>query len=81
MVAIGGSLSDLANAEDGEDGEDEDDGDTEQGKLSADDETSWMMGTITKMVLQCMERFQQMQMKLEELTQLGLENVANNFCE
>jgi hypothetical protein len=38
LAAIGDSLSDLASSNDGEDGEHEDDEDTEQGKLSEDDE-------------------------------------------
>jgi len=71
MVAIRDSLSDLASSDDGEDGEDEDDEETKQGKLSKDDEAGWVMGTITKTVQQRMERFQQKQMKLDELTQPG----------
>jgi hypothetical protein len=71
LVAIGGSLSDLASSDDGEDGEEEDDEETEQGNLSEDDEHSWVMGTITKMVQQRMKRFRQKQMKLDELTQPG----------
>jgi len=47
LVAIGGSLSDLAISDDGEDGEDEDDEETEKGKLSEDYEPGWVMGTIT----------------------------------
>jgi hypothetical protein len=38
LVAIGASLGDLASSNHGEDGEDEDDKETEQGKLSEDDE-------------------------------------------
>jgi hypothetical protein len=45
LVAIGDSLSDLASSNDGEDGEDEDDVETEQGKLSKNDEPVWVMGT------------------------------------
>jgi len=66
MAAIGDSLSDLAGSDDGEDGEDEDK-ETEQGKLSEDDEPGWVMGTITKTVQQRMESFRQKQMKLDEL--------------
>jgi len=79
MVSIGDSQSDLASSDDGEDGEDEDDGDTEQGKLRDDDKPGWVMGTIIKMVQQCMERFRQKQMKLDELTQLGWEDTADYF--
>ena len=57
LVAIGDGLSDLASSDDGEDGEDEDDDETEQGKLSEDNEPGWVMGTITTMVQQHMERF------------------------
>jgi hypothetical protein len=64
LVAIGDSLSDLASSDDGEDGEDENDEEAEQGKLSEDDKPGWVMGAITKMVQQRMERFQQKQMKL-----------------
>jgi hypothetical protein len=38
LVAIGASLGDLASSNHGEDGEDEDDKETEQGKLSEDNE-------------------------------------------
>jgi hypothetical protein len=81
VAAIGDSLSDLASSNDGEDGEDEDDEETEQGKLSEDDEPGWVMGKITKMVLQCRERFQLKQMKLEELTRPGWEDAANYLRE
>jgi hypothetical protein len=81
LVAIGDSLSDLASSKDGEDGEDEDDQETEQGKLSEDDEPGWVMGTITKTVHQRMDRFQQKQMKFDELTQPGWEDAADYFRE
>jgi hypothetical protein len=47
MAAIGDSLSDLASSDVWEDREDEYE-ETEQGKLSEDDEPGWVMGTITK---------------------------------
>jgi len=68
LVAIGDSLSDLASPDDGDDEE------TEQGKLSEEDEPGWVMGTIAKTVQQCMQRFRQKQMKLDELTQPGWED-------
>jgi len=71
LVGIGDSLSDLASSDDWEDWEDDDDEDPEQGKLSEEDEPGWVMGTITKMVQQRMERFRQKQMKLNDLTQPG----------
>jgi len=49
LVAIGDSLSELASSDDGEDEEDEDDEESEQGQLSEDDETGWVIGTITKL--------------------------------
>jgi len=79
--AIRDSWSDLVSSDDGEDEEDNDDDPTEQGKLSEDDEPGWVMGTISTMVLQCMERFRQKQMKFEVLTILGWEDVADNFRE
>jgi hypothetical protein len=81
LVAIGDSLSDLKSSDDGDGGEDEDDEETEQRKLSKDDEPGWVMGTITKMEQQRMERFRQKKMKFEELTQPGWEDAADYFRE
>ena len=83
LNAIGDSLSDLASSKDEKDGEDEDDGedDTELRKPSEDDEPGWVMGTISKMVQDCMESFQQKQMRLDELTQPGWGDAANYFRE
>jgi hypothetical protein len=75
-VAIGASLSDLASSDNGED---EHDKETEQGKLSEDDEPGWVMGTITKIIQQRMDRFRQKEMRFDELTQLGWEDAADNF--
>jgi hypothetical protein len=46
MIAIRESLLNLARSDDGEDGEDEDPAETEQGKLSEDDEHGWVIGKI-----------------------------------
>jgi len=81
LVATGDSQRDLASSDDGEDGEEEDDEETEQSNLCEDDEPGWVMGTITKTVLQRMERFRQKQMKLDELTQPGWEDAADYFRE
>ena len=81
MVATRDSLSDLASSDDGEDGQDEDDEEPEQGQVSEDDEPGWVMGTITKTVPQRLQRFDQKQMKLDELTQPGWEDEAEYFCE
>jgi len=79
LGAIGDSLSDLASSDSEEDGEHDED--TEQGKLREDDEPGWVMGTISKMVQQRMERFRQTQMKLGKLTQQGWGDEADCFCE
>jgi len=71
MVPMWGLLSDLPCSDNGEDGENQDDEEIELGKMSEDDEPSWVMGTITKMVQRRIERFRQKQMKLDELTQPG----------
>jgi len=81
LVAIGDSLSDLESSDDGEDAEDEDDEGTNKGKLSEDDELGWVMGTITEMVQQRMERFHQTQMKFDEWNQPGWEYAADYFCD
>jgi len=81
MVALGECWSERASSDDGEDREDEDDEKTEQGKLSEDDEPGWVIGTVSKMVRQLIERFPQRQMKLHELTQPTLEDAADHFCE
>jgi len=81
LVTFWDSLSDLASSNDGADGEDDDHQETEQGKLSEEDETSRVMGTITKTVKQCMERFPQKQMKLDELTQPEWEDAADYVCK
>jgi len=83
LNAIRENLSDLASSDDEQDGEDEEDDedDTELGKLSDDDEPGWVMGTITKTVQHCMERFWQKQMRLDELTQPGWGDAANYFRE
>jgi len=81
MVAIWNSLSDLARSDDGENGEDKDDEESEQGQLSRDHEPGWVMATITKTIQQCMERFRQKQMKLDEMTQTGREDADDYFRE
>jgi len=82
LNAIGDSASDLASSNNEKDAEDEEeDDDTEQGKLSKDDEPGWVIGTISKPVQRCMKRFCQKQMKLDELTQPGWGDAADNFCK
>ena len=83
LNAIGDSLSDLASSDEEQDGEDKeyDEDDTELGKLSDDYEPGWVMGTISKTVQYRLESFRQKQMKLDELTQPGWGDTANNFRE
>jgi len=77
------SVSDLATSQDEENREDEDDDEegSELGKLSEDDESSWMMGTISKMVQHGMESIKQKQMRLDELTQPGWRDAADYLRE
>ena len=65
----------------GKRGEAEDDEETEQGKLSEDDEPGWVMGTITKTVQQLKMRFRQNQKKFDEFTHPGWEDAADYFHE
>jgi len=81
MVVTGDSVSDIVRSYDGEDGEDEDDEETDQGHLSEYNEPGWVKGTINETVQQCMERFWQKHMKLDELTQPGWEDTADYFRE
>jgi len=81
IITIRDSLSDHVSSDHGEDGEDEKDAETEEGKLSKDDEHSWVMGKITKTVQQLMERFWQLQMTLDQWIQLGLEDAAEYLGE
>jgi len=81
ICAIRDSLSDISSSDDGEDGEDEHDEETEQRKLSDDDGSGWVMGTRSKMVQYCREMFRPKQMKLDELTQPGSGEAADDFRE
>jgi len=83
LNAIGDSLSNLASSEDEEDEEDEDDDeeDTELGKLSEDEHPGWVMGTISKTVQHRTDSFRKKHMRLDELTQPGWGETADDFCE
>jgi len=83
LNAIEDSLSDLAGSHDGEDGEDEDNDEVnpELGKLSGDDEPSWVMGTSSKTVQHGTERFRQKLMMLSELSEPGWGDAADYFHE
>ena len=77
------SWSNLASSNVEEEGEDEDDDeeDTEVDKQTKDDEPGWVMGTMSKTVQQPVESFLQQQMRLDDLTQPGGGDVADNFRE
>jgi len=83
LNTIRDSLSDLASSDNGKDGEDEDDDeeDAAGGKLSEDDETGWVMGTICKTVQHRMERFREKQTKLAKLTHPSSGDAADYFPE
>jgi len=73
LNAIVDSLSDLACSDHEKDTEVEQDDETntELGKLSEDDELSWVMGTISTMVQHRMESVRQTRMKVDKLTKPG----------
>jgi hypothetical protein len=79
--ARGDSLGNHAGSDDGEAKDDEGDQETELVKLSEDDNLGWVVGSILKMVLQCMERSGQKKTKFEELTQLERADASNYFHE
>jgi hypothetical protein len=60
---------------------DDDDDDAQQGKLSEDDESGWVMDTVTQLVQYRKERFRQNQMRLVQLTQRGWGDEANYIRE
>ena len=55
--------------------------DTELGKLSEDDRPGWVMETISKRIQQCMDSFQQTQMRLDKLRQQGWGDAADYIQE
>jgi hypothetical protein len=61
----------------GQDTKDKDDEDTELGKVSDVDEPGWLIGTMSKVVQQHMERFRKKQIQLDELIQLGYWDAAD----
>jgi hypothetical protein len=74
LNAIGDSpriLSSSDTVQDLEDEEDDED-DTELDKMSDDDETGWVIGTVSKTVEHSRESFWQQQMRLDDSSQLGL---------
>lgn len=78
-IAYGHGLSDPGSTDDEKHGDATDDADTELGKRSEDDEAGWVVGTISHMVWQRVQRFQQKQMKLDSLTLPGWWDVVNSI--
>ena len=83
LNGIGDSLSNLASSDNEEDGDNEEDveDDTDQGKLSEDNEPSRVIGKISKPVEQRTERFWQIQMRFDEFKLPGWGDMANHFHE
>jgi len=84
MNAIEEILSDLASFNidlDGYDEDNEEEEDTELGRLSNDEEPGWVMGTITKMVQQHMERSWPKRMKQDEWIEPGWGYAPDYFRE
>jgi hypothetical protein len=70
-IAIGCSLSNHTSSDNRQDRVAGADEETAQGKLSKDDEPGKVMGTISKLVHQHIERYRQKQMKRDELNHPG----------
>jgi len=81
IIVVGDSVSDIVTSDDWEDGEDEHDEEAEQRQLSEDDQPGWVMGIITKTLPRAMDRVRKMQIKLDDLTQLGWEDSADYICQ
>jgi len=81
LNAIENGLGDLASSDIGEDGEDEDDDEEDPagGKLREDDQPTWVMGTISKMVQYRKKCFQRKQMELDKLMPPGWGDAANYY--
>jgi len=80
---IGDSLSNLAWFKDAEDGDDDDDDkeDPLLDQLSEDDEPSWVMGTISKMVQHRLKGIWTYQRNVDGLTHPRSRDAADSFCE
>jgi hypothetical protein len=81
MIAIGHSVSDVGSSDDKEHGDDTDEKDTELGKRSDDDEPGWVVGTISQMVWQRVQKFRQKYMTLDCFTPPGWWDADNYIHE
>lgn len=82
LNAIGDSFSDRASSNDKADGEDEyTEEDTMLGKLSKEDESGRVTGTIAQMVEQHLEGTQWKQMRIDKLRQPRWGDMADYFGE
>jgi len=80
QLAMSDCLSHHACSDDAEDEEDDDEH-IEQGKLGEGDEPGCMIGKMSKMVEQHMQRVRQKQMKLDNLTHPECEVTVDYFHE
>ena len=83
LNAIGDSMRVHASSDDEEDVEDEDDAQEtgELGKLNEADKPGWVIGTISKSVQQCQQRFRQKEISHDELMHQGRGDEADSFFE
>jgi len=83
LNGIEDSLSDVASPDNKNDRDDEDNDaeDSLPAKVSDDDLPGWVITKITKTVQHGMRMFRQELMRLDEPTQAGWGDVADNFCE
>jgi len=81
MFTIWKRLRDIVSSNDADNGKVEDDEEPVQGQMSENDEPCWVMGTVTNAVQQRLEKYQQKELKLDKLTQPGLEDAADYFGE
>ena len=83
LNAIRDSLSDLETSNNEVDGDDKDyyEQDSDLGNLNEDEEPGWVMGTISKMLQQCLNIFQQKQIRPDKLMKLGWGDIAEHFRE
>jgi len=83
LNAIEDSLSNPASFGDKQNGEDEEGNEdaTELGKLTDDDEPSWVMCAISKTIQHQMDSYRQIQMRLDKMTWPGCGDGSNCFRE
>lgn len=71
IITIQYTFSDLPTSNNGKHGEPSDVNKPAQSMVSNDEEPGWVIGTYTKIEQQALQRFLQMQMKLDKLSDPG----------